>query len=224
MRYVAPPTTRRTALGRRLIVIALSCVWASIPILGCAPRARLHIIPLGAKTINAVQPLVEEIELSRGYYWVDDQGLLCIALSSGPLSSASGGGGRRNSFQLSLELRGVPVGQARAGYAVTRRTLRAIRHGGGEHERFASEFGIVTAWRGEGGTLQGRFRIHAKKQLFKVVVGWWWDSEVLLLGEFTARPGRTAGEAILRASEGGGLEREPYRPGPRIIEGPRASP
>ncbi|MCH7702370.1 MAG: hypothetical protein IID37_11855 [Planctomycetes bacterium] len=204
-----------------MIAPALSCVLVSMVALGCGSASRVHVIQLGAKTISAVLPLIDEHELSKGYHWVDEQGLLCVALSAGPLSSDTGSGGLRESLQLSLELPGVPAGQARD-YAVTRRTLRAITHGQGSHERFASLFGVVSVWRDDG-ILHGRFRIHAKKQLFNVLLGWGWDSEVLLLGEFTAQPGQTAGEAILRASEGGGLEREPYRPGPHIIEGPRRS-
>lgn len=223
MRYVAPFTACPTALRRTLIAPALICALASMVTLGCASPSRLHVIQLGAKTISEVLPLIEEHELSQGYYWVDKQGLLCVALSFGPLSSATGAAGNGESLQLSLELPGVPAGQARD-YAVTRRTLRAIHHDQGQHERFASLFGVVSVWRGGGGILHGRFRINAKKQLFNVLLGWGWDSEVLLLGEFTARSEQTAGESVLRASEGGGLERPPYRPGPRIIEGPRASP
>lgn len=223
MRYVAPPTPCRTVLRRTMIAPALGCVLVCTVALGCGSASRFHVIQLGAKTISAVLPLIDEHELSKGYYWVDEQGLLCVALSSGPLSSDTGAGGRRKSLQLSLELPGVPAGEARD-YAVTRRTLRAISHGHGLHERFASVSGVVSVWRGDGGKLHGRFRINGKKQIFLVWVGWGWDSEVLLLGEFTARPDQTAGEAILRASEGGGLKREPYRPGPRIIEGPRANP
>ncbi len=223
MRHVAQPFACRAVLRRTMIAPALGCALVSMVTLGCGSTSRLHVIQLGAKTLSPVLPLIEEHDLSKGYYWVDEQGLLCVALSSGPLSSDTGGGELRASLQLSLELPGVPAGQARD-YAVTRRTLRALRHDHGMHERFASVFGIVSVWRGDGGVLHGRFRINAKKQLFNVFVGWGWDSEALLLGEFTTRPGQSAGELILRASEGGGLEREPYQPKPRIIEGPRARP
>ena len=68
--------------------------------------------------------------------------------------------------------------------------------------------------------LQGRFRIWAKRQDFKVWRGWSGDLRVLLVGEFEARPDALRGAQVWKRTEVGGLKRPVHIGRPRRVYGP----
>ena len=106
-------------------------------------------------------------------------------------------------------------------YRADRRTLRARGRAGYRHTRAASLTGIVGGGDYGRRRLQGRFRMTAKHQTYSILTGWRGNAAVLIVGEFTAVPDRTAGEKILSRTEERGMERLPPGPKPKRLPGAR---
>ncbi len=197
---------------------------------GCAPVATVHVIPLNLQKINVNRPLLATFTADECYYWVNDESELCIAMTgkikAGLFSTRFFGiVGRpgRHEFDLSLVLEGLPAGSSRA-YLATFRTARSRMRDGGAHTRFASFEGVVSVWDYGGQKMGGRFRLKAVQQSFMVLSGWWRDTQVLCLGEFTAEHDRRRGEALFARTEEGALKRPPSRRYGIPIEGRRPEP
>lgn len=173
---------------------------------GCSGRGTLHMVPLDVKQIPTNGPLVAMITPDECYYWINDDGKLCVALRqkrhSGltPLLS--------HDISLSLVLGEPPAGSTRT-YPATRETLRLRTSAGVTQLRAGSLTGGIVVWDYGKRLLRGRFRITVKQQSYSVLTDWTGNARVLLIGEFSARMDRARGEAILRRSEEDGLERGP---------------
>jgi hypothetical protein len=197
--------------------VAAGLALVALPLFGCRGHASIHTIKLGTKKIKATGPLVARIEPDECYWWVDDDGQLCIAMRDSGWSLS--GKPHKRIELLSLVLPGTPAGTGRD-YHVNRRALRARRDAGYTHTRTASLRGIVGVWDYGRGRLKGRFRITALRQSYWVVMGWRADARVLILGEFEAIHDPTRGGAILARTEEDGMARRPP-PGRKIS--PKAS-
>ncbi|MCH7808794.1 MAG: hypothetical protein IIB60_06165 [Planctomycetes bacterium] len=178
----------------------------------CTGSATIHIVKLGTKGISAQSPLILEINPNECYYWLDDDGNLCVAMRSHKPSVL--GTRFEQEFQLSLVLEAPPAGAAR-NYRVTRRTLRFRRDAGYTHTRGASLVGIVGVWDFGPDKLSGRFRITALRQSYWVPTGWRTNARVLLLGDFTAFRDPVKGQAILDRTEEGNIARPTPRNKPK---------
>jgi len=191
--------------------IALVLTLTALCLAGCAGRAKIHTIALGSKRISTTGPLIVRTEPEQCYWWINDEGRLCVAMRrSGrvPFGQLRGG-----EFLLSLDLGKPPAGTARD-YKVDRRTLRMRRDAGYNHKRAASLRGIAAVWNFGRKTLKGRFRTTALRQSYLVLTGWRAEAQVLMVGEFTAVHNRKKGEAILARTEEGGATRPPVRKSP----------
>ena len=156
------------------------------------------------KRITTNRPLMCHFKPNECYYWINDDGKLCIAMQrrSGRLL----GNWFRREFLLSMVLGEPPTGDART-YFGHRRTLRALNHRGLAHDRYASFRGATGVWGYGTGTLNGRFRFTVKGQSYLVLTDWASDRLELLTGAFTAVENRTAGERIFAKTEAQGLAR-----------------
>lgn len=160
----------------------------------------MHIIPLGDRKISASEPLTVTIHPTKCYYWVNDDGRLCLAMRAfhgsilGPL--------REKETLISLVLDEPPAGTAKD-YRVNRDTYRARLRAGFRHVRSASMSGIVGVWDYGQRRIRGRFRLTVRQESYSVLTGWSGDVRALVLGEFTARPNRPRGESIRTRTEEG---------------------
>lgn len=156
------------------------------------------------KRITTNRPLMSHYKPNECYYWINDDGKLCVAMQRR--------GGRllgnwfRREFSLSMVLGEPPTGEART-YFGHRRTLRALNHRGLAHDRYASFRGATGVWGYGSGTLRGRFRFSVKGQSYLVLTDWASDRLELLTGAFTAVENREAGERIFAKTEVQGLAR-----------------
>ena len=162
------------------------------------------MVALDAKKIAVTGPLVPHITPDECYYWLNDDGKLCVALRQkhqsffSPIFSQD--------ISLSLVLGEPPAGDTRA-YPATRETLRMRTTSGVTQLRSGSLAGGSVVWDYGKRQLRGRFRITVKQQTYTVLTDWTGQSRVLLIGEFTATENRERGAEILRRSEEDGLER-----------------
>ncbi len=181
------------------------CLALALPgLTGCTGHAQVSTIPLGSHRINESGPLTTEVRCRHCYWWVNDAGEFCIALEglrSSLLGDAFGG-----EWRMSLVLEEEPAGRGRD-YQVTRQTARIRARDGWAHIRAASLAGIVGVWRQGEDRWRGRFRLLCRQQSFNVLLGWAGNTDVALVGEFTAVPGETPGAVILEHTEAGKLER-----------------
>lgn len=191
---------RRAALPVIVMLIALA---------GCRGGGTIHVVPLGGKSLSTDKPLIVRVEPDECYYWINDENELCIAMRHRKSSLF----GRRFSraFNLSLVLDEPPAGSARQ-YRVRRKAMRSRFAAGFEQTRSGSYAGLVGVWGYGTGKLNGRFRLTIKRQSYSVLVGWSANTTALMVGEFTAVPDRTAGEAIMAVTEEGGLARSEVAP------------
>lgn len=191
---------------------------------GCAPVATVHVIPLNLQKINVNRPLIATFTADECYYWVNDESELCIAMTGKIRAGLSPAGSRRpgsgpgrHEFDLSLVLEGLPAGASRA-YIATFRSARSRMRNGSVHTRFASFEGVVSVWDYGSKKMGGRFRFKAVQQSFMVLLGWGRDTQVLCLGDFTAKHDRRRGEALFARTEEGALKRPPSRIRPIPLE------
>ena len=179
---------------------------------GCRGGGIIHSIPLGTKRISTDSPLIETRRPGECYYWLDEQGRLCVALRYAQPSIF--GKILSENRSTSLVFESVPADRARS-YPVDRRTLRTRTDQGFTHLRGASLSGIAAVWDYRPGKpLRGRFRITATQQSFSILTGWSGDARVLWAGDFTAVPNETAGKRILAETEEGALRRDSVRTTP----------
>ncbi len=171
---------------------------------GCAGRATVHAIPLGTQRINTSGPLIPEFKPDECYYWIDDDGRLCVAIRSVKTSFVDPR--LSQGFVLSFVFDGTPAGSARD-FRMNRRTARCRSHAAIFQTRSASLGGIATVWGYGKKVLHGRFRFPAKIQVHHLLAGWRDDGTVVYTGEFSAVCDRKRGQAILAESEGTGMER-----------------
>jgi len=195
------PLRRTLRLGPRVIaaVALISCTG------GCSGRASLHLIPLGNRAIDASGPLISRVSPTECYYWLNDEGELCIAMRGVKRAAFD----RRfdQEFIASFVLDAPPAGEAR-NYRVSRRTVRMRSHAGFTHTRSASLNGIVGVWNYDRTTLRGRFRFTVKQQSYSVLVGWGGNTQVLYVGEFSAIPHPMRGEKLLARTEEDAMNRQ----------------
>jgi len=172
--------------------------------IGCSGRGTVHLVSLDAKKIAVTGPLMPNIALDEAYYWLNDDGKLCVALRQkhqsffSPIFSQD--------ISLSLILGEPPAGDTRA-YPAARDTLRMRTTSGVTQLRSGSLAGGSVVWDYSKRQLRGRFRITVKQQSYTVLTDWTGNSRILLIGEFTATENRKRGEEILKRSEEDGLER-----------------
>lgn len=193
---------------------------------GCAGQANLHIVPLGGKSFDSATPLIQKITAHKCFYWVDAESER-VHLSIRAHRPSLFGPQFSREFAISLVLDGLPAGATRQ-YRADRISLRAKYDAGLTHQRFASLTGVALIWDYGRARLKGRFRITAKRQSYLVLTGWGGDTGVLLLGDFTAAPGRRPSERIFAATESDGMNRAnfaaPLRSAPNAREYDTARP
>jgi hypothetical protein len=208
------PTWRPVGLLLAALVLATA--------FGCAPHADIEFIDLNFKRIDAAGPLINHISASDCCWWIDGNHLMVtLHHDTGPLAGQLA----RERFDLSFVLDGLPANRARD-YRLDRESLRAVYGKGAAHSRFASLRGITAVWWGANGTLRGRFRLIAKKQIFHVLTDWTDVGQVIMVGDFRCRRDRAGGRPVLERSEKNGMARRPARsaaqsePGPVEVHGP----
>ncbi len=173
---------------------------------GCAGNASVHMIPVSSRKISMTGALVVRIDPNKCYFWLSEQGEICIAMGRAKRSILGSAFDRE--FALSLVLEGLPAGWGRQ-YRVDRKTLRVRRDAGFTHTRAASLSGLAAVYDYGEKQLRGRFRIAAKQQSYSVLTGWAGDRSVLYVGEFRAIRDRAAGEKILAWTAEGKMARAP---------------
>jgi hypothetical protein len=171
---------------------------------GCAGRATVHLVPLGAKRMTVGEPLVTRIKPQECYYWTNEAGKLCIAMREFRPSILGRALGRE--FVASLVFDAPPSGPA-AGFDADRETSRSVMDAGFLHTRAVSLSGVAAIWDYGERTLQGRFRIVTNQQSFLVLTRWGSDQRVLFVGEFRAVRDREEGERLLDRTERGEMGR-----------------
>ncbi|UCE60189.1 MAG: hypothetical protein JSU63_00270 [Phycisphaerales bacterium] len=184
---------------------------------GCTGHASIQVVPVSLKKISIATPLVRNITPDACYYWINEDGELCIAMKEIKQSVLGKPFGKE--FYLSLVLEGLPAGSTR-NYALNRRSLRVRHRRGYTHTRSASLAGIAAVWDYGKRELRGRFRTAAIQQSYSVLRGWKGDRRVLLLGEFAAVQNRQAGEKILARTEQDGMKRPPTSRSAKTVDGP----
>ncbi len=202
---------RRTILGGLLALAAV----------GCAAPTRFHLVMLGSDRISDTEPLIVEVTPDECFYWLDDDGRLCLAMRRHDRSWR--GRVHDYDFAASFVLDEPPADTGR-NYPVKNRTFRSKTKSGYIHTRMFSRTGVVGVWNYGSDTLDGRFRFFARQQSYSVFVGWGGERYVLVVGEFSAKQDRTRGEAILQRTEVDELKREAPPPKPIPINGPPRSP
>ena len=186
---------------------------------GCTGGATLHIIPLNQKKISMTAPLIVRIDPDQCYYWVNDNGHLCIAMRNYRWSLL--GSKFAKESVLSFVVEEPPAGSTR-NFRVTRRTVRHRFDAGLTHLRSASLGGIVAVWDYGQRVLRGRFRLTVRQQSYSALAGWGSNRTVLLVGEFSAVHNPKAGRRILDRTERDGMERQVASQAPvRVIGPPR---
>jgi len=163
----------------------------------------MTIVPLGISRLEPADVLSESATLALCYYWIDDDGRLCLAMRGWGLGGSRFG---RSSKEASLVL-GPPAAGVGRNYRVDRETFRMIEHDPPKHERWASLSGIVALWRIDDTHVAGRFRIYAKYQRFHIAMGWYGNHRSVIVGEFQAVLDAARGGEILRDTEADGMER-----------------
>jgi hypothetical protein len=171
---------------------------------GCAGSGRLEMISLNTRRITAAEPLVITLRPGESYWWLNEQGALCIALR-GSHDSIFGPGFSRE-LLLSFVLGEPPAGPGRE-YSITTNTLRFRRRAGLTHLRGHSLTGAAVVWDYGRSTLHGRFRMTLRQQTYSVLTDWTGDARYLVVGEFKARFNPAAGARILVATEEGVMKR-----------------
>ena len=202
----------RQAVRPLVILSALTC-WG-----GCATRARVDLIDLNFKRIEAKGDLVESVSATDCFWWCDGKRLYVALHEDGsPLATAL----TRERFDMSFVLDGMPAERSRD-YRLDQHSLRAVHGVGANHSRYASLRGVVGVWLEPGQILRGRFRLLGKKQIFHILTGWSDVGQVVVTGEFRCRRDQTRGEPVLARTEEGGMERRAVRTrpddGPRPVE------
>jgi len=191
---------------KRRLRIAAATAMTVLTSAGCAGRATVHMIPLGAKRIDTTAPLIVRVSPDRCYFWVNEQEELCIAMRR--FSGSIFGKRFEKEFLLSLVTKGLPAGSGRE-YRMDRRTARMTHDMGFRHTRSASLSGILAIWNyRQDQLLRGRFRFTAKEQSYSVLKGWNGNDAVLVVGEFMAVEDRARGERLLSRTEQGAMGRE----------------
>jgi len=186
---------------------------------GCAPAARLWVIPAEHDRMDPARPMAAEYDLAGCWFHVGEGDEIRVVLANESLAP-EGSAGRR-SVDLSLVLPGLPASYGRY-YAANQRTLRGLIHEGDVLRRYGSLQGVISVAWGDGrDTLRGRFRVWAKEQDFKIWRGWSGKGRTLLLGEFTARRHPRRATELFERTNSGGLQRRPPGEGlPRPVTGP----
>lgn len=196
---------------KRRLRIAAATAMTLLTSAGCAGRATVHMIPLGAKRIDTTAPLTVRVSPGECYFWVNEQEELCLAMRSHSRSIF----GRRfeNEFLMSFVAKGLPAGSGRD-YRMDRRTARVTHDAGYGHTRSSSLSGILAVWDYRRNQLRGRFRFTAKQQSYSVLSGWSGNNAVLLVGEFMAVGNEAAGKELLQRTEEGSMSRSSQEPNP----------
>ena len=136
---VAPPLPRT----RRLLLSGLLACAAAASV-GCRGQASVYFTPMDFKRITTNRPLMCHFKPNECYYWINDDGKLCIAMQrrSGRLL----GNWLRRAFLLSTVLGAPPTAPARpfVGHPPTppARTHPARHRGGQEVRRYKSPLQI----------------------------------------------------------------------------------
>jgi hypothetical protein len=219
-RGTVQPVTAARVIAHRVgpTSFLVGCLLAFCCLLGgCAGHASIQVVPLSLKKIDTANPLVRNITPDACYYWINEDGELCIAMREVRKSLLGKPYGKE--FHLSLVLEGVPAGSTRD-FALNRRSVRARQRRGYTHTRSASLAGVAAVWDYGKRELRGRFRAAAVQQSYSVLRGWKGDRRVLLVGEFTAVYNRQAGEKILARTEQDDMKRPPASPKPKPVVGP----
>ncbi len=199
----APGMTGSTGFGsacRRLLLLSLGLSGMA----GCAGSGRLYFLTSDYRQIEPQGPLVYEKPIREGYFWIDPNDQVRIALRNHSANWLDPDAAQ--TLELSLVLDGVPANLAR-NYPVTRRTLRGRAGEKNEHVRFASTRGVAAVWLDSPDRIHGRFRISTRYQKFSILLGWYGSQQVLVLGEFAAILDRDKTEAILARTEADGMQR-----------------
>jgi hypothetical protein len=191
---------------RRLAACVLPIFAALVASAGCAPRSAVHLIPLGHRRLPPTGDLLRTVHPDRAWWWLDEQGRLCIAMHESKRSILGKPYGRE--FDASLLLEAMPAGSSRT-YTVQRQTMRHRERMGYVQLRSASASGLVTVSREGEKRLRVRMRLEARQQSFWVFTGWGGDTAVLWVGEFTADLNQPAGESVWIRTEEGKLARTP---------------
>jgi len=202
-------------LAKRSVILFTASLMLHVA--GCGGHASIHIAPVTLKKLSTTAPLVQTISPDACYYWINEKGKLCIAMSEVRPSLLGRHFGER--FYLSLVLQEAPAGTARD-YALNRRSLRARYSKGYTHRRAASLGGIAAIWDYGRKRLMGRFRVAGNQQSYSVLTGWKGDRRVLLVGEFAAVENREAGLKILAKTEREAMRRSRPDPVPQPVTGP----
>jgi hypothetical protein len=201
-------------------VLAASAVIASSA--GCTGRA-IQFVDLDFARIPEAGPLVDTINVSAAYWWLDGD-RVCIAATRQPVRLL--GSSRARRVDLSFVLPGVPAGDARD-YPLGSEAQRCYVRQGSSHTRYRSHRGIAAIWMRPGGKLRVRYRVLASRQTFHILTGWTTVGQTLLAGELIARHDPVRGTEILERTEADGMNRAPSRnattndrPRPVQINGP----
>lgn len=173
------------------------------------------MVPFSRGDLRADEPLVHDVRLGEGYYWVDDDDRLKIALRRRADSAISDM--LDQLWAMSIVLDGLPAGRERL-YEVQHSAVQMLQTAGGGRMRARSIKGIVVVGSPEGGRLRGRFHVSLLPEQFSVLKGWvpvW--TPLVVAGEFTAVLDPTRGQEVLAVTEQDGYARLPHAPNVRRV-------
>lgn len=172
-----------------------------LPASGCTAGSA-RIVDLDFKRIDESDLLIEDVQYDQGCWWTQDDQIR-IALShvrnAGSVLS-------RERVILSFVLEGLPAEKGRD-YPLDTSSLRAYVRKGVSHSRYVSARGVIRLRYGSSDSVNGRFRILARKQVFHALTGWSDAGQAVWVGEFTAYRNERRGRVILSETEEDGMER-----------------
>lgn len=180
---------------------------------GCGGSAKLNLVSLNLTNIDPPAPKTYTYEPSECYYWLDASGQLNIAMKFEtigmliPLTKVT--------LAASFVLPGPPAGSGRDYTVTSSREARMRFDSVAEQHAFTSAAGVVSVVRRQPGRFQGSFRLLMQHfpgvSLFSLLPQR--PGTFLLYGTFNAIEDAAHGQKVLAASEAGGFERPPARPG-----------
>ncbi len=168
------------------LLLSRSGVFALLAAIGCSGSGRVEVASLNFEAVDppaGPPPRFTRIALDRCYWWLDENGRVCVAMERNQPTPL--GPGWRFRFQLALQLDEPPAGRARD-YRVTKRELRATARFGPSQSRFTSISGVVALYRQPQDRLRGSFRLLVAREVQQMLGGWGLPGRYLMMGTFEA--------------------------------------
>jgi len=204
----------------RYCVLLLSVTWSAL-LTGCSGQATISAVPFMRTDFAPTEQAVETIAANEAYYWLDDDGMLNIALRRYVPSVWDSA--FDEIWVMSLKLEGLPAGSERL-YRLGSQSVRQASSHGGLHYRSASLMGVAVAEAPCDGRLEGRLHAVVRRQQFSVLTGWTPDifraPMVVMTGTFEAVHNSATGREIRERATADGFGRIEVRRRRRITSRP----